>query len=66
MIILLAVVAFLVLYACIPFVPFAIKNLYRFFVWGAIDIYYWFKYKKYNECPYYGRVDVISAYKNKV
>lgn len=66
MIILLAVVAFLVLYACIPFVPFAIKNLYRFIVWGAIDIYYWFKYKKYNECPYYGRVDVISAYKNKV
>lgn len=66
MIVLILIIVFIILYACIPFIPFFIKNLYRFILWGAMDTYEYFKYKKYNVCPYFGRVDIISAYKNKV
>lgn len=34
--------------------------------YGAVDLYYYIKRKEYNRCPFYGRVDIISAYRNKV
>lgn len=34
--------------------------------YGSVDLYYYIKHKEFNRCPFYGRVDIISAYRNKV
>lgn len=50
----------------VPIVPFMIKHFYHIVTNGAVDIYKYFKYKKYNECKDYGRIYMITAYRNKV
>lgn len=49
-----------------PFPKFVIKHFFDMCKYGAIDFYYYIKHKEYNRCPHYGRVDIISAYRNKV
>lgn len=50
----------------IPIIPFTIKHFYHIVTNGTVDIYKYFKYKKYNECKSYGRIYMITAYRNKV
>ena len=49
-----------------PFPKFVIRHAFDMLKYGAIDIYYYFKHKEYNRCPYFGRVEIVSAYRNKV
>jgi len=58
----------LIFFVCvyIPFIPFVIKHFYHIVLNGAVDIYYYFKHKEYNRCKFYGRVYMITAYRNKV
>lgn len=51
---------------CFPLPRFLLSNFYRLITWGAIDTYYYFKEKRYNLCPYFGKVWITSAYRNKV
>lgn len=49
-----------------PLPKFLIRHFFDICKYGAIDIYYYFKHKEYNRCPYFGRVEIVSAYRNKV
>lgn len=49
-----------------PIIPFCIKHFYHIVVNGAVDIYYYYKHKEYNRCRFYGRIYMITAYRNKV
>lgn len=49
-----------------PLPKFLIKHFFDICRFGAVDLYYYFKHKDYNRCPYFGRVDIITAYRNKV
>ena len=54
---------------CIVFFPlpkFLIRHVFDILKYAAIDGYYYFKHKEYNRCPYYGKISITSAYKNKV
>lgn len=64
----LEIVLFL-LFICIvvfPFPKFVIRHFFDMCRYGAVDLYYYIKHKEYNRCSFYGRVDIISAYRNKV
>lgn len=64
----LEIVLFL-LFICIvvfPFPKFVIRHFFDMCRYGAVDLYYYIKHKEYNRCPFFGRVDIISAYRNKV
>lgn len=58
----------IIIFICIyvPFIPFIIRHFYHVCVNGAVDIYKFFKYKEYNRCKAYGRIYMITAYRNKV
>lgn len=60
----LLVIFFIVAY--VPLIPFLITHFYSICVNGAVDLYYWFKHKRYNECKFYGRIMMITAYRNRV
>lgn len=49
-----------------PLIPFLITHFYQICVWGLVDLYYYFKHKRWNECPYFGQVWITTAYRNKV
>ena len=64
----LEIILFL-LFICIvvfPFPKFVIRHFFDMCRYGAVDLYYYIKHKEYNRCPFFGRVDIISAYRNKV
>lgn len=64
----LEIVLFL-LFICIvvfPFPKFVIRHFFDMCRYGTVDLYYYIKHKEYNRCPFFGRVDIISAYRNKV
>lgn len=58
----------IIIFICIyvPFIPFIIRHFYHVCVNGAVDIYKFFKHKEYNRCKAYGRIYMITAYRNKV
>lgn len=62
------IIIFLVVFICvyIPFIPFAVMHFYQIVTNGAVDIYYYFKHKEYNRCKFFGRIYMITAYRNKV
>lgn len=60
----LLVIFFIIVY--VPIIPFLIKHFYSICVNGAVDTYYWFKHKRYNECKFFGRIMMITAYRNRV
>jgi zonular occludens toxin (zot) len=49
-----------------PFIPFFIRHFYHIITNVVVDIYKYFKYKKYNECKDYGRIFMVTAHRNKV
>ena len=49
-----------------PFPKFLIRHVFDILKYASIDGYYYFKHKEYNRCPYYGRISITSAYRNKV
>lgn len=59
---------FLIIFICvyIPFIPFAVTHFYQIVTNGAVDIYHYFKHKEYNRCKFFGRIYMITAYRNKV
>nr|DAP30546.1 MAG TPA: zonular occludens toxin [Inoviridae sp.] len=64
---LLIVVALIVfIWVYVPIVPFVIKHFYYICINGAVDLYKFFKHKEYNRCEAYGRIYMITAYRNKV
>lgn len=64
---LLIVVALIVfIWVYVPIVPFVIKHFYYICINGAVDLYKFFKHKEYNRCKAYGRIYMITAYRNKV
>lgn len=58
----------LIIVVCVymPFIPFFIRHFYHIITNAVVDIYKYFKYKKYNECKDYGRIFMVTAYRNKV
>lgn len=53
-------------YVYVPIIPFMIRHFYHIVTNGIVDIYKYFKYKKYNECKDYGRIYMITAHRNRV
>ena len=49
-----------------PLPKFLIKHVFDIIKYVAIDGYYYFAHKEYNRCPYYGKISITSAYRNKV
>lgn len=49
-----------------PLPKFLIKHTFDILKYAAIDGYYYYKHKEYNRCPYYGKISITSAYRNKV
>lgn len=64
LLLILAIIVFVVVY--LPIVPFCIKHFYHIVINGAVDIYKYFKHKEYNRCHFFGRIYMITAYRNKV
>lgn len=64
LLIVVALIAFIWVY--VPIVPFVIKHFYYICINGAVDLYKFFKHKEYNRCKAYGRIYMITAYRNKV
>lgn len=64
LLLILAIIVFVVVY--LPIVPFCIKHFYHIVINGAVDIYIYFKHKEYNRCYFFGRIYMITAYRNKV
>ena len=64
LLLILAIIVFVVVY--LPIVPFCIKHFYHIVINGAVDIYKYFKRKEYNRCHFFGRIYMITAYRNKV
>lgn len=58
------IIAFVMVY--VPIIPFCIKHFYHIVTNGAVDIYKYFKHKEYNRCHFFGRIYMITAYRNKV
>lgn len=58
----------LIIVVCVymPFIPFFIRHFYHIITNAVVDIYKYFKYKKYNECKDYGRIFMVTAHRNKV
>lgn len=64
LLLILAIIVFIVVY--VPIVPFCIKHFYHIVTNGAVDICKYFKHKEYNRCHFFGRIYMITAYRNKV
>jgi hypothetical protein len=60
------VLGIILIFIFVPFVRFAISHFFQICVWAVIDGYYYIKRKRWNECPYYGRIWITTAHKNKV
>lgn len=45
----------------VPFVRFCLMQLPKFAYYAPVDIYNYFRYKKYNECPNFGYIKVYCA-----
>lgn len=58
----------LIVFICVyvPIIPFCIKHFYHIVTNGAVDLYNYFKHKEYNRCHSFGRIYMITAYRNKV
>lgn len=58
----------LIVFICVyvPIIPFCIKHFYHIVTNGAVDLYNYFKHKEYNRCHFFGRIYMITAYRNKV
>lgn len=58
----------LIVFICVyvPIIPFCIKHFYHIVTNGAVDLYNYFKHKEYNRCRFFGRIYMITAYRNKV
>lgn len=54
------IVIFIILF--IPFVRFALMNLHNITFYAPVDVYNYFKYKKYNNCPNFGYIKVFCGY----
>lgn len=50
----------------LPIVPFTITHFYHIIINGAVDLYKYIKHKERNRCKAYGRIYMITAYRNKV
>lgn len=60
----IALIVFITVY--VPIVPFVLAHFYHICINGAVDLYKFFKHKEYNRCKAYGRIYMITAYRNKV
>lgn len=60
------IILFIIICLIFPFIPFFLANFYRIVTNGVVDIYYYFKHKEFNRCKFYGRIYMITAYRNKV
>lgn len=49
-----------------PLPKFLIKHVFDILKYAAIDGYYYIVHKEYNRCPYFGKISITSAYRNKV
>lgn len=49
-----------------PLPKFLIKHVFDILKYAAIDGYYYIVRKEYNRCPYFGKISITSAYRNKV
>lgn len=49
-----------------PLPKFLIKHVFDILKYTAIDGYYYIVHKEYNRCPYFGKISITSAYRNKV
>lgn len=56
---LLIIFTFFILY--IPFIPFLLGNIHLFIKYAFIDLFNYFKYKKYNNFMGYGNIYLFSA-----
>lgn len=58
----------LIVFVCVyvPVIPFCIKYFYHIVTNGVVDLYSYFKHKEYNRCHFFGRIYMITAYRNKV
>lgn len=63
---LIIIILVVMLFVYCPVIPFCIKHFYHIAVNGSVDLYYYFKHKEYNRCRFYGRIYMITAYRNKV
>ena len=50
----------------LPIVPFTITHFYHIITNGAVDLYKYIKHKERNRCKAYGRIYMITAYRNRV
>lgn len=50
----------------LPIVPFIVTHFYHIITNGAVDLYKYIKHKERNRCKAYGRIYMITAYRNKV
>lgn len=64
LLLILAIIVFVLVY--VPIIPFCIKHFYHIVTNGTVDIYKYFKHKEYNRCHFFGRIYMITAYRNKV
>ena len=62
----LIIVVVLFVFICCPVIPFLITKIHYVIKYGIMDIYRFFRYKKYNECRDYGKVITICASGTKV
>lgn len=49
-----------------PLPKFLIKHVFDILKYAAIDGCYYIVHKEYNRCPYFGKISITSAYRNKV
>lgn len=49
-----------------PIVPFTVTHFYQIVYNGVIDLYKYIKHKERNRCKAYGRIYMITAFRNKV
>lgn len=65
MIFIIIIVGCFILYS-VPFIPFFIKNFYNVLTNGAVDLYHYITRKEYNRCKFFGKIYMITAFRNKV
>lgn len=60
------IVAIVLICYYLPIIPFTITHFYKICYNGVIDLYYYFKHKERNRCKAYGRIYMVTAFRNKV
>lgn len=60
------IVAIVLICYYLPIIPFTITHFYKICYNGVIDLYYYFKHKECNRCKAYGRIYMVTAFRNKV